>query len=80
MVLPPSPLRTRVLLRAPHRAMGVWDSIEERFRKRHPRKDNTSQREGGSSSLGARCLASLFTSSLCSGCQSLCALDWRRFK
>ena len=33
MGLGPSPLRT-LSLEAPPRAMGVWDSIEERFRRR----------------------------------------------
>ena len=68
-------------LRAPHRAMGVWDSIEERFRKIfHPGKDNISQRVGGSHSFGIHCLAFPFTSSLCLKCQSLCVLNWRRFR
>ena len=46
----------------------------------HPRKDNTSQRVGGSLSFGVHCLAFPFTSFLCLECQNLFVLDWRRFR
>ena len=78
----PSSLRTWVfplglLTRRWRFGILLWKDLERDW---HRGKDNTSQIVGGSCSFRARCLAFLFTSTLCSGCQSLCALDWKRFR
>ena len=68
-------------LGAPHSALGVWDSIEERFRKRLSSWKRQYISKGGRLTLIRRTLSSLpFTSSLCLECQRLFVLDWRRFR
>ena len=68
-------------LGAPHRAMRVWDPMEERFRKRLSSWKRQYISKGGSSPLfEVLCLASPFTSSLCLECQRLFVRDWRRFR
>ena len=68
-------------LGAPHRAMGVWDSIEERFRRRLATwKRQYISKGGGSRSFEVHCLAFPFTFFPCLECQRLFVQDWRRFR
>ena len=68
-------------LGAPHRALGVWDSIEDGFRRRLAIwKRQYISKGGGSHSFGVLWLAFPFTSYRCLECQRLCVLGWRRFR
>ena len=68
-------------LGAPHRALGVWDSIEDRFRRRLTTwKRQYISNGGGSHSFGVHCLAFPFTFFLCLECQRLFVQGWRRFR
>ena len=82
VVLVPSPLRTWAFPLG--LLTGLWGfeiPLKKDLEKDcHPGKDNISQRVGGSLSFGVHCLVFPFTSSLCLECQSLCVLDWRRFR
>ena len=78
MVLAPSPLLIWVIpLGAPHKSVGVWDFIEDRFRKRLASWKRQYISKGGRLTL---IRSTLSISYLFFRCQRWCALDWRRFR
>ena len=68
-------------LGAKHKALGVWDSIEERFRKRLASWKIQYISKGGRATLIRITLSSLpIITSLSSECHRRCVLDWKRSK